>query len=613
MPLITLNDISIKFSDKKLLSNANATILKGDKIALIGRNGAGKSTLMRILAGSVDIYDGEIKIKNNIKISYLEQTTIIDNKIIFDIVASGLGDIGSMLINYKQLMAANSLDKAAKIQEKIDALNAWEYLHKIEKILNRFALHPNDTLSSLSGGWQKKVMLAQALISEPDILLLDEPTNHMDIKSILYLEKILINYHAALVLITHDRALVRAVVNKIFDIDRAKLAVFNCNYDSYIKHKNNILDAEEVHAKLFAKKLANEEVWIRKGIKARRTRNEGRVRALITMREDAKQRISRQGQPKITAYSDAEKAAKIVFSVRKVSYSIKDNMIVDNFSTLILKGDKIGIVGKNGIGKSSFIKLLLGKLDPSNGSIKRAKNIKLAYFEQIHDKLPLNKTAMDFVAQGRSYISVGGKDRHVIGYLRQFLFDSKQAMSPIKMLSGGEKNRLILAKILANPTNLLVLDEPTNDLDVETLELLEEMLINYMGTLIVISHDRAFLNNIVSSTIVIEQGGKFTQYAGNYDDFLLQKQNITKKINTDKLVIDKKNNIKISKKPSYKQQQELKQLLVKIEQTETKIKSLQQTLTANFIKNQGNESMIELSKQEQYLKLLYDRWYELDN
>ncbi|MBW5291123.1 MAG: ABC transporter, ATP-binding protein [Candidatus Ruthia sp. Asou_11_S2] len=525
MPLITLDNISLSFSDKPILNKVSSTIHKGDKIALIGRNGEGKSTFMHILAGTIEPDDGKLKIKKGTKISYLEQTLPQDNnKNLFDIVAEGLGEIGVILKQYQHLINDGKLEQASEVQEKIDQLNGWPYLHKIQAILNRFTLNADTILSTLSGGWRRRVMLAQALIQEPNVLLLDEPTNHMDITAILDLERMLKDYHGTLVLISHDRSFVKGIVNRVFDLDRGNLSVFDCGYIDYVKRKWEQLHAEEIANARFDKKLAQEETWIRQGIKARRTRNEGRVRALQSMRESFINRRAKKGQVKIHALDDENRASKLVFEVKKINYQIAGLTLIKDFSMLILKGEKIGIIGGNGTGKSTFIKLLLDELQPNSGSIRRSKTIQLAYFDQMREHLDPNMKAMDFVSGGRERIDIGGKSKHIIGYLRQFLFTGKQAMAPIKMFSGGEKNRLMLAKILSQPANLLVLDEPTNDLDVETLELLEEMLVDYRGTLILISHDRTFLNNVVGSTVVMDGDGVINQYAGGYDDYLIQKQ-----------------------------------------------------------------------------------------
>jgi len=458
-------------------------------------------------------------------------------------------------------------------------------------------------------------MLARALVQDPNVLLLDEPTNHMDITAILDLEKMLKDFHGTLVLISHDRSFIQGIVNKVFDLDRGKLSVFDCGYKDYVKRKDDQLHAEEMANARFDKKLAQEEVWIRQGIKARRTRNEGRVRTLKTMRDSFINRRKKQGSVKIHSVDEDEKrVSKLVFEVKKISYKIAGIQLVKDFSMLVLKGEKIGIIGGNGSGKSTFIKLLLDELQPNSGSIRRSKTIKLAYFDQMRENLDPNMKAMDFVSGGRERIDIGGKSKHIIGYLRQFLFTGKQAMAPIRMFSGGEKNRLMLAKILSQPANLLVLDEPTNDLDVETLELLEEMLVDYTGTLILISHDRTFLNNVVGSTIVMDGDGMINQYAGGYDDYLIQKQDATKQQQKSKPKVQVKNKTTNHKKLSYKQQQELKQLPNKIEKTEIEIGEIQLQLSDPefFQQPESQDALIRLARLEADLERYYEKWSKLE-
>ena len=615
MPLITLDNISLRFAEKVILDEINATIHKGDKIGLIGRNGEGKSTFLKLLAGLISADDGDLKIQNRTTISYLEQQPPEDNSdTLFNIVAHGLGDTGKILANYHEALKEGNESKSSRLQEQIESEDLWHYLHKIDTILNRFQLKSDTQLSTLSGGWKRRVMLAKAIIQEPDILLLDEPTNHMDITAILDLEKMLKDFHGTLLLISHDRSFVKGIVNKIFDLDRGKLSIFDCGYQNYLKRKENLLNSEELENARFNKKLAQEEAWIRQGIKARRTRNEGRVRALEAMRKKFVNTRKRQGNVKIHTLEDEKRVSKIVFEVKNISYSIAEIELVKEFSLLVLKGEKIGIIGGNGSGKSTLIKLLLDELKPIKGNIRRSKTIQLAYFDQMRETLDPNVKAMDFVSGGRDYIDINGKSKHVIGYLRQFLFTGKQAMAPIKMFSGGEKNRLMLAKILSQPANLLVLDEPTNDLDVETLELLEEMLVDYEGTLILISHDRTFLNNIVSSTIVMEGNAIIEQYNGGYDDYIMQKDE-NKKSKSPEVQSVKAKPKKSSQKLSYNDQQLLKSLPGNIEDLENEISMAQKLLSdPDFYQNPDAQNLtINLKSMEQELELLYDKWSELDS
>ncbi|SFV66924.1 COG0488: ATPase components of ABC transporters with duplicated ATPase domains [hydrothermal vent metagenome] len=610
MPLITLDNISVRFSQKSVLDEISTTIHNNEKIALIGRNGEGKTTLMRLLAGVIDADDGLLHRKNNTTISYLQQTPPKgSNEKLFDIVAKGLGVKGDLLVNYQNALTNNMLDEAAKIQQKIDDNNAWDLIPIINSALEKFELNPEHTLEQLSGGWRRRVMLAKAMIAKPSILLLDEPTNHMDITAILGLEKQLQNYVGTIILISHDREFVANVCHKVFDLDRGKLSVFDCGYHEYIKRKDEQLNALMLEQKRFDKKLAQEEVWIRQGIKARRTRNEGRVRALKKMRLELSNRRAIRGKAKIQTL-DKEMVSKIIFEIEKISYSIGNLNLVNEFSSLILKGDKIGIIGGNGVGKSTFIKLLLGELKQTQGKIKRSKNCQIAYFDQTHEQLNLEQKAMDFVSGGRERIDIGGKSKHIIGYLRNFLFTAEQCRSPIKMLSGGEKNRLLLAKILSQESNLLVLDEPTNDLDVETLELLEEMLSDYKGTLLLISHDRKFINNVVTSTIVFEGNGIIEYYVGNYDDYLLQKkETITQKIqktSTPKQQTFSKTKPKVNSD----------KLLSKIDDYENKIKAIHLVMAdEDFYKQEQNKidkTLNDLKETEEKLNQAYKNWELLE-
>ena len=617
MPLITLDNISLRFSEKVILDEINATIQKGDKIGLIGRNGEGKSSFMKVLAGIIYADDGNLKVKNSTRISYLEQQPPEDNDYsLFSVVAHGLGDKGLLLANYYQSLQDGNIEKSSLLQDEIEQKDIWHYLHQIETILNRFKLDPKARLKTLSGGWKRRVLLAKAIVQEPDLLLLDEPTNHMDITAILDLEKMLKDFHGTLILISHDRSFVKGIVNKIFDLDRGKLSVFDCGYTEYLKRKKNLLNSEELENARFNKKLNQEEAWIRQGIKARRTRNEGRVRALEEMRKKFISRRKQQGQVKIHTLEDEKRVSKIVFEVKKISYKINELELVKLFSLLVLKGEKIGIIGGNGSGKSTLIRLLMGEISPYQGSIRRSKTIQLAYFDQMRESLEPNMKAMDFVSGGKDYIDINGKSKHVIGYLRQFLFTGKQAMAPIKMFSGGEKNRLMLAKILSQPANLLVLDEPTNDLDVETLELLEEMLVDYLGTVILISHDRTFLNNIVSSTIVMEGDAIIEQYSGGYDDYINQKyENLISKSKKHSELTLKSKSQKTSQKLSYNQKQLLKSLPKMIEDLENEISIAQNLLSEpDFYQNPDAQNLtIKLREMEKELEVHYDQWSELDN
>lgn len=613
MSLLVLDNICLSFSEKRILENVSLSVKKGEKIAIVGRNGAGKSTLMKIIAGIVQPDDGEIKIKNDINISYLEQLIPVDiDKNLFTVVAEGLGDIGLLLAKYQNCLDIGDIDKSIDYQKEIEKQNAWHYFHKIEKIIERFVLNPKANINKLSGGWRRRAMLAKALINEPDILLLDEPTNHMDIGAILSLEKIIKDFRGALIFISHDRYFMQNIASKVFDIDMATLSVFDCNYLDYIKRKDELINAQNLAHNRFTKKLAQEEIWIRQGIKARRTRNEGRLKNLKEMRQKYINLHKKQGLAKIHKLESEKNTAKIIFEVENVSYKNADAEIIKDFSTIILKGEKIAIIGANGSGKSTLIKILLKQLQPYKGIVKSAKNLEIAYFDQMRENLNAKMIAMDFIAEGKSYININGKDKHIIGYMRQFLFTGKQAMSPISTFSGGEKNRLMLAKILSKPANILILDEPSNDLDIETLELLEEMLTDYNGTLILASHDRVFVNNIVSSTIVMEKNAKINKYNGGYDDYLRHnKENNIKIINK---VNNKKNKAK-NNKLSYKDKQKLELITANIELIEDNIKKSQKKLMdPNFYKdNDFQNEKAQLDEMQKKIKLMYEEWGKLDS
>lgn len=613
MSLLVLDNICLRFSDRKILENVSFSINKGDKAAIIGRNGAGKSTLMKIIAGKVQADDGEIKIQNDIKISYLQQSMpMVMEKNVFTVVAEGLGDIGVLLAKYQQCIDNNEIDKSIEYQKEIEKENAWQLINKIKKIIERFKLDPFANLNKISGGLIRKTMLARALVNEPDILLLDEPTNHMDIGAILGLEKIIKDFSGALIFISHDRHFMQNVANRILDIDRTLLANFNCGYLDYIKRKDELINAQNLAHNAFVKKLSQEEQWIRQGIKARRTRNEGRVKNLKMMREKYLNLHKRQGLVKMHQLKTSQQNTKIIFEIDNISYKNSEKEIISDFSSIILKGEKIGIIGANGTGKSTLIKILLQQLKPYKGKVKSAKNLEIGYFDQMQEDLDLKVKAMDFLAEGKSYININGKDKHIISYMRQFLFTGKQAMSAISTFSGGEKNRLMLAKILSKPANILILDEPSNDLDIETLELLEEMLTDYQGTLIVVSHDRTFINNIVSSTIVMTDDAKVNKYNGGYDDYIKQVESVnndSKKKPVNKKIAQKSNKL------NYKDKKRLEFITTSIELIEKQIKESEKKLMQpEFYKKNGFvDEKIKLDKMQKELKSMYSQWVELES
>ncbi|NOY63285.1 MAG: ATP-binding cassette domain-containing protein, partial [Gammaproteobacteria bacterium] len=530
MSLITLRDVSVSFGGPHLLNKANLQIEPNERVCLIGRNGEGKSTLLKVIMGEVETDEGQIESGDALRITALEQQVPHNIKgSVFDVVAQALGEQGELLKAYHHLLHDLSenadeklLNQLERIQQQLDDTGAWQLEQRVEKVLSRLDLDPELEFSALSGGLKRRVLLARALLPEPDLLLLDEPTNHLDIDSIRWLEEFLCQFRGALLFITHDRTLLRRLATRIVELDRGIITSWPGDYDNYLRRKSEALEAEAKQNALFDKKLAQEEVWIRQGIKARRTRNEGRVRALKQLRVERQARRQQQGQARLRI-QDHKASGKIVIEVDNASFSYGSTPCIRNFSTIIQRGDKIGIIGPNGCGKSTLIRLLLGELEAQQGSIKRGTRLEVAYFDQLRSHLDDEKTVADNVADGADKVIVNGHERHIISYLQDFLFPPQRARSPVSALSGGEKNRLLLAQLFAKPANFLVMDEPTNDLDVDTLELLEELLMEFKGTVLLVSHDRAFLNNIATSTLAFEGNGTFNDYVGGYDDWLRQR------------------------------------------------------------------------------------------
>jgi len=626
MPILTLRNIQLSFGAAPLLSGVNLAIDKGERLCLVGRNGAGKSTLMKILADEITADDGQIEKPQGLTIARLVQEVPADTDgSVYDVVAAGLGDMGALLTEYSHLghQLADGSDKTmerfTQVQASIDSRGGWELAQRVETILSKLQLDGEQEFSGLSGGMKRRVLLAQSLVQEPDILLLDEPTNHLDIESIDWLEDFFKSWGGTLVFITHDRAFVRALATRIIELDRGKLTSWPGSYEKYLQGKQQQLDAEEKANAEFDKRLSQEETWIRQGIKARRTRNEGRVRALKEMRNERASRRERQGAAKLTVQG-ADQSGKIVLEAKGLSHKHDTQIILDDFSTTILRGDRIGIVGPNGCGKSTLLKLLLGKLTPQEGTVKLGTNLDVAYFDQLRNTLDEQKTVIENVVEGSDFIELNGKSRHVVGYLQDFLFDPARMRQPVRSLSGGERNRLLLAKLFTRPFNLLVLDEPTNDLDAETLDLLEEQLMDYKGTLLLVSHDREFLDNVVTSTIVFEHG-EVNEYVGGYNDWLRQRAPIavpkTKaQLTKAKPEPEKKATAPEKKKLSYKEQRELDELPAIIDALEGEISALQQTLSDPELFqrdpkafNQTNEALIEKASA---LETAFQRWQDLD-
>lgn len=637
MALLNLSNAYLGFGDFPLLAHTELHIEPNERVCLVGRNGAGKSTLMKVLAGEVQLDDGKLIFEKDIIVTRLEQDPPRHiQETVFEYVAEGIAHLSDLLKQYhhiSQQMLTNYSDellaKLSQVQAQLEHNNGWQFENRIQDTLKLLELDPDKKLCELSGGWVRRAALARALVADPDILLLDEPTNHLDVEAITWLEDLLLNFKGSIIFISHDRSFIRKMATRIVDLDRGKLVSYPGNYDLYLETKAEDLRVEALQNELFDKKLAQEEVWIRQGIKARRTRNEGRVRALKKLREERRNRREVQGKAKIQLDTTA-RSGKIVFEIEHASYEVEGKTLLKDFSATIQRGDKIALVGPNGCGKTTFIKLLLGELQPTSGTIRCGTKLDVAYFDQYRAELDLEKTVMDNVADGKQDIEVNGVKRHVLGYLQDFLFPPKRAMTPVKALSGGERNRLLLAKLLLKPNNLLILDEPTNDLDVETLELLEELLADYQGTLLIVSHDRQFIDNTVEECFFFEGNGVLNQYIGGYFDARQQQENYhasqavqsqNQKKNeplVSELVKQEKPKAETKKvKLSYKEQRELEELPAKMEALEADIDALQTEVnSADFFSKEvayTQEKLQALAEKEAELEQAFERWEMLEN
>jgi ATP-binding cassette subfamily F protein uup len=531
MALLGMQDVSIAFGGPPVLDHANLAIEKGERVCLLGRNGAGKSTIMKLLDGTMAPDAGEVIRQVGATVTRLEQEVPDDvHGSIFDVVSAGLGDAGLLLARYHEAAHRASRDSSERalreldrLHHELEATSAWEMQTRVDTVLSHLGLDPDARFTDASGGRKRQTLLARALVRDPDVLLLDEPTNHLDIEAIEWMETFLVDRGVTLLFVTHDRAFLRRLATRIVELDRGRLVDWGSDYDTYLERKAAALAAESKEWADFDRKLAQEEVWIRTGIQARRTRNEGRVRALETMRVERGQRRERVGTVKLQT-QDAERSGKLVIEARDVSFSYGARPIVRDFSTTIMRGDRVGLIGPNGSGKTTLLRILLGELPPDTGTVRLGTNIELAYFDQLREQLDPERSVFDSIADGAEFIDMGGGRRHVHGYLQDFLFSPDRARTPVRALSGGERNRLLLARLFTRSFNLLVLDEPTNDLDIETLDLLEDLLLEYAGTLIVVSHDRAFLDNVVTSTLVLEGAGRIGEYVGGYTDWLRQRK-----------------------------------------------------------------------------------------
>jgi ATP-binding cassette subfamily F protein uup len=626
MPLITLRNIQLGFGGFPLLDRLNLSIERGERLCLLGRNGAGKSSLMKLIAGELPADDGERVVEKGARIVRLTQEVPQGiSGSVFDVVANGLGKVGEHVREYHRLSLALAndhsprlLEQFSRVQQELEAADGWQIEQRVETVISRLGLDADLEFSELSGGLKRRVLLAQALVLAPDLLLLDEPTNHLDIASIEWLEEFMLGYAGTLLFVTHDRMFLRRLATRIIELDRGALTDWPGDYDNFLRRKEERLHAEEQENQRFDKRLAQEEVWIRQGIKARRTRNEGRVRALKSMREERRQRREQVGKVKM-ALQGAEKSGKLVVEAEGVNYAWGDKPVIRDFSTTILRGDKIGIIGPNGSGKSTLLGLLLGKLQPNSGSIRFGTRLEVAYFDQLRAALDEGKSVRDNVGEGSDKVEINGQPKHIIGYLQDFLFTPDRANTPVRALSGGERNRLLLAKLFTKPCNVLVMDEPTNDLDAETLDLLEELLLDYQGTLLLVSHDRAFLNNVVSSTLVFEGDGRVNEYVGGYDDYLQQRrppETAGRREDRPAPAAEVARPKPAPKKLSYKDQRELELLPKRIEQLDAELESVQTRMAdPGFYLGDGDEianAKQRMAEIEQELAAAYRRWEELE-
>ncbi|MBD8881509.1 ATP-binding cassette domain-containing protein [Rhodanobacter sp. 7MK24] len=619
MSLIQLHRVDFSIGGPLLLEHVDLSIDRNERVCIVGRNGEGKSTLMKLIAGELKADDGEVRVQTGVVIARMAQEVPQGTAgSVFDVVAQGLGDLGQLLARYHHLLHEGDLDALGEVQTQIEARHGWDLDRRVTEVLTRLELPADTDFAALSGGMKRRVLLAQALVRKPDVLLLDEPTNHLDIEAIGWLEGFLKSFDGSLLFVTHDRSFLQALATRIVEIDRGQLTDWPGDYDNYLRRREERLHAEAQANALFDKKLAQEEVWIRQGIKARRTRNEGRVRALKALRVERAERRELSGNVKMTA-ANAQASGKKVIDLEHVHQSYGGRVLIDDLSTTILRGDRVGIVGPNGAGKSTLLKIMLGELKPERGNATLGTGIQIAYFDQHRLQLDDTQNALDNVAEGREYIELDGQRKHIIGYLQDFLFSPERARAPITRLSGGERNRLLLAKLFAQPSNLLVMDEPTNDLDVETLELLEELLAGYQGTLLLVSHDRAFLDNVVSSTLVLEGEGRVAEYVGGYSDWLRQRSAAAASAPTQAARSQTPAPApapEAKRKLSYKDQRELEQLPMRIEQLEADIAARGEAMNDPSFFQQDSAAIVKanesLAKLQHELESAYTRWAELD-
>nr|WP_300976150.1 ATP-binding cassette domain-containing protein [Alkalimonas sp.] len=630
--VLRFQQASLAFGTHPVLDKVDFSLFSGERVCLVGRNGAGKSTFLKVLTGQQSLDDGQVVLPSGVVLSRLEQDppAKMDTRIA-DFIREGAGDLADKLQQFYQLSDALDADNAQQmrlfeqLQAELDSRDGWSLEARVTALCQQFAMEPEANLASLSGGWLRKAALARALVAKPDILLLDEPTNHLDIAAIQWLEGFLKEFKGAIIFISHDRAFIRALATRIIDLDRGQLTSHPGDYQQYLDRKQKILEDEQQHNALFDKKLAEEEVWIRQGIKARRTRNEGRVRALKALRKERAARVESLGKVEF-AIEQAERSGKLVFEAKQLYHSFGGEPLLKNLDLLVMRGDRLALIGPNGVGKSTLIKLLLGELEPEQGMIKRGSNLEVAYFDQHRQALDLDATVQDNVADGRQEVMQNGQSRHVLSYLQDFLFPPARSRTPVRALSGGEKNRLLLARLFAKPSNLLILDEPTNDLDVETLELLEDILQQYQGTVILVSHDREFVNNTVTSSLLFAGRGTIVDITGGYDDVVRwQAQQAEPAPRTAKVDVQPEAQVKkveekatgsTERKLSFKEKRELEQLPALIETLETQVAELQQQVNApDFFASpieQTQAVLNQLAELESKLAHAYERWEILE-
>ncbi|KGJ98397.1 ATP-binding cassette ATPase Uup [Thalassotalea sp. ND16A] len=631
MELIRITNAELAFGEGKILDNTELRIKTGERVCLVGRNGAGKSSLLKILIGQQKLDDGKLTISNDVHVAMLAQDPPKScDQSIFSYVSEGLKENGILIQQYHDIInvvaqdpSDKNLETMAKIQTELEQNNAWEDEQRVEQVLSKLSLNADQNVNELSGGWLRKIALAQALVTSPDVLLLDEPTNHLDIESVLWLENFLKGYSGTVVFISHDRAFIRSLATRIIDLDRGILTSYPGDYDTYLQQKEHDLQVEATQNELFDKRLAEEEVWIRQGIKARRTRNEGRVRALEKLRVERKARRDVKKQDDMVL-STGERSGKLVFECFNLNMAFNDKTIINNLDLLITRGDRLALIGGNGTGKSTLLKLITEQLTQTSGKMRQGVNLEVAYFDQHRAQLDVNMTVQDAVSDGKQEVTVNGKTRHVLGYLQDFLFSPKRARTPVRALSGGERNRLLLAKLFLKPSNLLILDEPTNDLDIETLELLEMVVANYPGTVLLVSHDRDFVNNCVNSCLYFDGSGHIAQIFGGYsdvEDYLSLKAEQNKQFALKGKGKEKAQpKVLVKEKPvnklSYKDKRELESLPALLETLETQVDEYQQQVNAADFFNNNSEytqSVLDaLHKAEGDLEIAFDRWQELE-